>query len=142
MSGNYVFLGSNLLTSKSRTQKNIASSAPHAELQEIFNTTKELLYLRGFVAELGITLAEPPCILTDSLSSVNTLNRPVSPAYKFISIMIHFLKEKVDQKKIQVNYISREFNMADILTKQPTKKEFIRLWDMVKSPFQWKREIV
>ena len=71
-SGYFVFYGKSLLEAISSTQKQIATSAPEAELYKLLRTTKVLLYPEGLFRDFGESRLDLS-ILTDSSSSVSTV---------------------------------------------------------------------
>ena len=82
-----------------------------------------MLHYRGLLQDFGeenITTT----ILTDSSSSIQTIINPVSSKYKFKSIIIHYLKQLVKQENVQLVFIQRQQNIADVRTKQNSTKEF------------------
>ena len=76
MGGNFIFIGPSLVHDICHTQKTVATTWVAAELTEISYATKALQYMYQFYIELK---AKPyyPVILTDSISSFNTLERPI-----------------------------------------------------------------
>ena len=57
-------------------------------------------------------------------------NGQFSPRTKHINILHHFLKEKIDNKEIEVNFTSTHEMMADSLTKaavQNKLEDFVKL---------------
>lgn len=142
ISGNLIYFGSTLVTGKSKTQKTIATSAASAELMEIYNTCKTLVSIKHLCNEIDVKTEQIPVILTDSLSSVQTLGKPVSELQKHLSVYIHFLKENIQNKMVKVVFVNRSQNIADIQTKQGTKKEFQSLWKAAQEPLTWKHIVL
>ena len=135
-SGFIMFYNSSLVAANSTTQSRIAISAPEAELNEIYRSSKKLLHYDGMFRDFGERNVQST-ILTDSSSSINTVYNPVSARYKFLAVRIHFLKQQVQIGKIRVIYMRRWYNLADLMTKQNSPQEFSRLWTMAQSPFRW-----
>ena len=128
-----------MISANSTSQHRICTSAPEAELNEIFRTSKKLLHYKGLLRDLGeqkITMA----ILSDSSTSLRTIANPISTRYKFISIQIHYLKQLIQQPQFKVVYIPREKNLADLMTKQNVPREFHRLWSLAYTPFRWNHQ--
>ena len=57
--------------------------------------------------------------------------RNLNDRTKHIDIKHHFIRKKVEQKKIRVNIIRSEDNVADVLTKPLTRKDFERMRKML-----------
>ena len=75
--GHFIYNGPTMLHAVSSTLRQMATSAPEAELYQVLKMTKTLLYLKGLLCDFG----EPEVnmvILTDSQSTVGTINNPVS----------------------------------------------------------------
>ena len=135
-SGYFAYYNTNLIKANSSTQRQVATSAPEAELYELLRTTKMLLYLRGIFKDFGekdVDLA----ILTDSSSTVGTVNNPSSSRYKYLSVYLQFIKQTVDKEDLKVVHLNRKWNFADLLTKQADVETFQRLLQLAMSPFAW-----
>eukprot|EP00924_Labyrinthula_sp_SR-Ha-C_P005516 augustus_masked-scaffold_62-processed-gene-0.19-mRNA-1 protein AED:1.00 eAED:1.00 QI:0/0/0/0/1/1/2/0/470 len=115
-SGRYLYLDSTLVSAHASNQAIIATSAPNAELYEVYRATKHLLYIQGLVTEMTNSNAKLG-ILTDSASTVKTLQRPLTLRYKFAAVQVAFIKSHLKNSNLTVAYISRQFNFSDALTK-------------------------
>jgi len=135
--GNCIFLGSSLVHSISREQNTIATSSAAAELTQIFYTAKNLEHLTMFITELNVKL-QSVAILTDSITSVNTLEKPIQRKQKHLSIYIAYVKQLQDKLGLKLLYINRKFNIADIMVKQGVTKEFISMVKQLQEPFFWR----
>ena len=134
-----MFYNQTLLAANSTSQTRIATSAPEAELNEIYRTTKKILHYHGLLCDFGETRVQN-VILTDSSSSLNTVHNPVSARYKFLAVQIFFLKQQIRLGMMKLFFMPRNLNIADLMTKQNTTKEYLRLWKLAKSPFLWVHE--
>ena len=134
--GGFIYYGHNMIYASSSTIRQQATSAPEAELYQILRITKTLIYLKGLHMDFGEKKFET-AILTDSQSTVRTVNNPVSARYKYLSAFIGFIKWAVLQFSIRVVYLNREQNFADIMTKQGSCEEFTRHWNNASSRFDW-----
>eukprot|EP00924_Labyrinthula_sp_SR-Ha-C_P006333 augustus_masked-scaffold_31-processed-gene-3.66-mRNA-1 protein AED:1.00 eAED:1.00 QI:0/0/0/0/1/1/3/0/1177 len=137
VSGNFIYLGQSLITGRSSRQRTVATSAAGAELIEIYKTAKHLQGIYGLCMDLDCKVKLPSVIFTDSLSSTKTLEKTVSPEQKHMSVAIHFLKGLIRSGKLKVIFIKREFNIADLQTKQNPRAEFEKLWNMTHSRMKW-----
>eukprot|EP00924_Labyrinthula_sp_SR-Ha-C_P011724 snap_masked-scaffold_17-processed-gene-6.47-mRNA-1 protein AED:1.00 eAED:1.00 QI:0/0/0/0/1/1/2/0/232 len=137
VSGNFIYFGQSLITGRSSRQRTVATSAAGAELIEIYKTAKHLQGIYGLCMDLDCKVKLPSVIFTDSLSSTKTLEKTVSPEQKHMSVAIHFLKGLIRSGKLKVIFIKREFNIADLQTKQNPRAEFEKLWNMTHSRMKW-----
>eukprot|EP00924_Labyrinthula_sp_SR-Ha-C_P004030 snap_masked-scaffold_3-processed-gene-11.18-mRNA-1 protein AED:1.00 eAED:1.00 QI:0/-1/0/0/-1/1/1/0/78 len=54
-----------------------------------------------------------------------------------MSVAIHFSKGLTRSGKLKVIFIEREFNIADLQTKQNPRAEFEKLWNMTHLRMKW-----
>ena len=139
-SGHFIYYERSLLSVRSVTQKRTATSAPEAELFEMVDVAKTLLYLRGLLTDIGEGEMETT-ILTDSLSSVRTSHNPTSMRYRYLLVYLSFLRQLVKDKVLRVLFLKRIQNFADLVTKQATLKEFLSLSKLAFGPFHWQHKV-
>jgi hypothetical protein len=81
------------------------------------NTTAELLWIQSLLQELHV-LYHPPTLLCDNISAVSLAHNPILHSRtKHIELDIHFVREKVLAKQMQVLHVSATDQLADPLTK-------------------------
>ncbi len=139
--GNCIYLGSSLVHSVSRQQKVIATSSGAAELTELFYTAKNMEHLSGFIKELGVKIRSN-VILTDSITTVNTLEKPLQKEQKHLSVYIAYLKELINRLPLKLLFIKREFNIADLMAHQSSTQDFIKMVQQLQQPFEWRHIIL
>ena len=137
VSGNFIYFGSSLTYYKCRTQRQIATSSAAAELHEIFQTAKQIFIMFSMCKELKVKI-NVPTILTDSSSSVRTLEKSTQALQKHLGVYVHYLKELKERIGLKVIFIKRNENIADLQTKQPSKNDFIRTVKKLQEPFEWR----
>lgn len=135
-SGYFIYYGNTLIGCNSTAQKRVVTSSAEAELTEIYRSSKVLLEYKGLLSDLKQKVTDV-IILTDSSSSIQTLNNPISSRYRFLSIYIAFVKQLFVSNDFKIHFINRENNFADVLGKQNVLSEFQRYWNMAFSPFKW-----
>ena len=140
LGGSFIFYNQTCIAASCKTQSVIATAAANAELIEVYRTTKQLVYIAGQLKEVGVQDLIT-VILTDSQTSVDTTKRAVTEKSKHMSIYIHYIKEQLG-KKFLVKHISREYNFADMLTKQSDRATFERYWRAASTPFRWIHKLV
>jgi hypothetical protein len=80
--------------------------------------TSDLYWLRMLFRELQVSLPSPPTLWCDNSGALSLASNPVSHARtKHIEVDIHFIREKVTNRDIQLRYISTLDQVADIFTK-------------------------
>ena len=67
----------------------------------------------------------PISILCDNTSAINISKNPVMHSKtKHIPIKYHFLREKVQEQQVKLEYVTTQEQIADIFTKPLTKANF------------------
>ena len=137
--GHFIYFGPSMVDAQSSTIHQAATSAPEAELYQLIKTTKTMIFLKGLLKDFG-ELKVQMALLTDSQSTVGTVNNPVSSRYKYLAAYITFIKSVIAREQMRVVFLRREYNFADIMTKQSSSEIFNRLWNMASSKFKWTHE--
>ena len=108
---------------QSQRQKSVALSTVEAEYMAASNATKEAVWLRTLLDELGETQSNPTTILTDNQGSIALAKNPEHhQRSKHIDIRYHFIRERLADGVIQLEYVPGHQMAADQLTK-PLPKE-------------------
>lgn len=119
--GFVLFMGGGPIAWESRKQSIVALSTMEAEYIALCQGTKEVCFHRGLLNELGFNecIENPTTILCDNQSAQFLVKNPtVQKKSKHIDIRYHYVREKYDQKAVDIKYVSSEENAADILTKE------------------------
>ena len=113
----------NPISWNSQLQKSVALSTCEAEYMALKEATKEAIYLSNifnYINEninLGYTSSIPK-ILLDNESAIKLGENPeFHKRTKHIDIAYHFIRENIQQNKINVIYIETKKQLADLLTK-------------------------
>ena len=78
--------------------------------------------------ELKFEAKKPIKLLIDNKSAINLAKNPVSHGRsKHIETRFHFLREQVNNGKLEMTYCSTETQLADILTKAIRPDRFVKL---------------
>jgi len=114
------FLGTNLVDWIATKQKCVSVSTMEAEYRALGQATKEALWIRSLLREIGHhgLQEEPTTIYTDSLSALaHATSRIENSRSKYIDITCHFVREHVDNGDVKMQYVVTKYNLADIFTK-------------------------
>ncbi|GLI62156.1 hypothetical protein VaNZ11_004728 [Volvox africanus] len=124
--GGYVFtLHGGSVSWSSRLQRTVTSSTMEAEYMAASEATKEALWLRLLLSELGYSL-RPTTINCDSQSAIKITKNPViSGKSKHIAVRYHMVREQVARGAV-VMEDCRSDDMADILTKPLPLEKFAK----------------
>ena len=113
-----IFFGSNLISWSARKQPTVSRSSTEAEYKSMANATAELVWVQSLLGELGVSVAQVPCLWCDNLGATYLAANPVFHARaKYIEIDFHFVRERVLKKQLHVRLISTKDQVADGFTK-------------------------
>ena len=119
--GYVVMINNGAVAWRSQLQPTVALSTMEAEYMALTEATKELIWIRKLLAELGYfnnTDSKSTELYSDSQSAIALSKNPVSHARaKHIDIRHHFIREAIQDKIIWVQYIPTSEMTADSLTK-------------------------
>jgi Reverse transcriptase (RNA-dependent DNA polymerase) len=129
-SGYFSFVGGNLVTWRSKKQVVVALSSAETEFRGIAKGVCELLCLKKLMNELDFESGEPMVLFCDNKAAIDMSHNPVQhDRTKHVEIDRHFIKEKIESKTIKIPYVRSEEQLADILTKAVSSKDFTTILD-------------
>jgi hypothetical protein len=124
-SGSAFFLGDSLVAWLSKKQGSISLSTTEAEYIVVATLFTHLLWMIQTLIDLKVTYTDPIPIHCDNTSAISvSKNHVLHSKTKHIPIKYHFLKEKVTNRVVQLNYIPSTEHIADIFTKPLAKAQF------------------
>ena len=102
----------------SRLQRCVSLSTTEAEFIAACESTKEAVWLCSLLSEiLGVNNGSIP-LLCDNEGAIRLVKNPeFHQRTKHINIKYHFLREKYQDKEIEIVYTSTENQLADLFTK-------------------------
>ena len=131
MGGYIVFLENSPVSWAAKKHWGIqALSSTESEIIQVVETTKELLWLRPLLLDLGIHFDFETDLHTDNQPARHILlNNPMhSNQTKHMDIKVKFWGEVLARKeKISLKYIPTKFRFADIFTKPQAT---VRFWEL------------
>jgi len=127
----YVFnVGSAVISWSSKLQSTVALSSCEAEYIGQTNATKEAIWLRRLLNEIqpeAAYKAQATIIYCDNQGAIALAKNPQFHARtKHIDIQHHFVRDKVTEGAVELQYIGTESQVADGLTKALDKIKFER----------------
>ncbi|GKV15778.1 hypothetical protein SLEP1_g26529 [Rubroshorea leprosula] len=126
--GYIVFLGSNPISWKACKQKTVAHSSTEAEYRALAVVSSEVMWVCHLLRELGHLVSSPPAVCCDNVDATHLSSNPVMHTrMKHIAIDLHFVRELVDRKLLQVSHISTVDQLADGFTKPLSSWQFSQL---------------
>ena len=121
----FVFiLNGGAITWLSKRQPTVAVSTTEAEYIAAAQATKEALWLRILLTDLGVSITTFQ-IMADNQSALKLLKNPVfSMRSKHIDVVYHFARERVARWEVEFSYIRTEDMLADMFTKAVPSNKF------------------
>jgi hypothetical protein len=112
---------------QSKLQPTVVTSSTEAEYVAASFASKEALYLRQVMKEVGHEQKEPTIMYMDSQSAIALIRNPLtSPRTKHIDVAHHFVRDCVERGELRFKYLKTGDHPADALTKPLAKEAFGR----------------
>lgn len=112
----FMVLGS-LVSWKASLQHVVALSTTESEYIALTEGVKEAIWLKGFVSELGIDNVQA-VVHCDSQGAIQlSRNSIFHERTKHINVKLHFIRDIVQSKEIEIKQVDTKDNAADMLTK-------------------------
>ncbi|RVW94742.1 Retrovirus-related Pol polyprotein from transposon RE2 [Vitis vinifera] len=129
-SGYFTFVGGNLVTWKSKKQNVVARSSAEAEFRGMALGLCEALWLRLLLQDLGYLSRQPIRLFCDNKTACDIAHNPVQhDRTKHVEVDRFFIKEKLDDKIVELPKIRSEDQLANILTKAVSSQVFSKFLD-------------
>lgn len=110
---------------RKKKQPTVALSTCEAEYHAINTATKEMIWAIRVLNEAGFEVDYTPNLNSDNQSAIDwsTSEQCPSARAKHIDVQVHFVREKIQDGTIAINYVPSEENDADLLTKALGKQQ-------------------
>ena len=123
-------VGGTAVSWKSKKQSCVALSTAEAEYMALTAAAQEAVWLRQLQSDLIKTSNSPTTIFEDNQSAIcMAKNYVFHGRTKHIGIKYHYIREKVNDKSIELKYCPTEEMTADVLTKGLNRDKFEKLRD-------------
>ncbi|WKA00602.1 hypothetical protein VitviT2T_018942 [Vitis vinifera] len=117
-SGYFTFVGGNLMTWKNKKQNVVARSSAEAEFRGMTLGLCEALWLRLLLQDLGYLSRQPIRLFCDNKVACDIAHNPVQHDHtNHVEVDRFFIKEKLDDKIVELPKIRSKDQLVDILTK-------------------------
>ena len=123
--GYFTFVGGNLVTWRSKKQNVVTHSSAEAEFKGMTLGICEALWLRLLLMDLGYLPRQPIRLYCDNKAAGDIAHNLVQhDRTKHVEVDRFFIKEKLDEKIVELPKIRSEDQLADILTKAVSSRVF------------------
>ncbi|XP_048493123.1 uncharacterized mitochondrial protein AtMg00810-like [Beta vulgaris subsp. vulgaris] len=113
-----VFLGSNLISWKTKKQHSVSKSSAEAEYRSMSATASELVWVQGLLEDLQVHVPLPVTLHCDNTSAQHLAQNPMfHEKTKHLKRDMHYVREQVEEGFIQTAHVSSSQQIADVLTK-------------------------
>ena len=127
-SGVVFFLGGSTITWTSQKQKVVATSSCEAGYVAAAAATCQGVWLRRLLADLTGRSTEKFQLYVDNKSAIALSKNPVHhDRSKHIDIKYHFIRQCLEENKLDVDHVGTDEQLADILTKALGKIKFVEM---------------
>jgi len=118
VSGFCVFLGSSLISWKSKKQTTVSRSSSESEYRALASLTCELQWLSYLFKDLRINFQQPASVYCDNKSAIYLAHNPTfHERTKHIEIDCHVVRERIQSGLIHLLPVPSSSQIADLLTK-------------------------
>jgi hypothetical protein len=124
--GAYVMLmGEGAVSWRSKRQDSVALSSTEAEYMASTQASKEVLWIKDFLGELGMPQGTVK-MYTDNQSSIKVMRNPVGHGrMKHIELQAYFVRDLIVRGELDFVYCSTEDQVADSLTKAVPREKVL-----------------
>ena len=120
-----VYLGDTLISWSSKKQAVVSRSSTETENRSLAHVAAEISWVQSLLNELQFPLSSTPITWCDNLGASALAANPVYHARtKHIELDVHFIRDKVLQKLLDIRYIPSHHQVADCFTKGLTSTRF------------------
>ena len=124
----HIGVGSGAFLSRSKKQTVTADSSTVAEFIATHLASKEVMWARALLSEMGYPQLQPTVLGEDNMSTIAMIQNDCNgQKTKHIAIRFNMIRELVQQLEIQMKYLPTADMTSDILTKPLDPKPFLHL---------------
>ena len=136
-SGYCIMFGDCLISWKSKLQRKVALSTMESEYYALSECTKEVLWLRYLLEEIGFTQDKPTTIYQDNHACVTIAqDAKFRTKTRHIHVRHHFVRKEIEDKNIILERVKSQDMKADGFTKlYKTRSEFEKFREKIGMKF-------
>ena len=126
--GYCTYYRSNLISWCAKKQSVVSRSSTEVEYRSLAHVASEITWMQSLLSELRIESKNIPTVWVDNLSAIALASNPVLHARtKHIEIDVHFVRDKVIRKELDIRHVPSTDQIADIFTKPLSLQFFSKL---------------
>jgi hypothetical protein len=127
IAGDVFLLAGGAIGWKSKKQPTVALSTCEAEHGAVTTAAKEFLWLCQLTKDLGCPQYAPTIQYSDNQDAIAVAKNPESHARtKHIDVKLHFIRQHVEEGRIDLRYCPTDEMVADILTKALPREKHLK----------------
>jgi len=125
-------IGLGAISWASKKRPTVSLSTIEVEYRAMFVATQEAIWLRHLLKEIGYGQSDPYSISLDNQLAISLAKNPIfHQRTKHVEIQAHFIREKVLDGIIHLEYYPSILNSIDLFTKPLLKAQFSKLSDAI-----------
>ncbi|KAK9741581.1 hypothetical protein RND81_03G115000 [Saponaria officinalis] len=124
LTGQCVFLGSSLISWKTKKQKTVSKSSAESEYRAMSYTAGEVVWLVGLLTDFRVHVPLPVTLHCDNRAAQHIAANPVfHERTKHLNVDCHYVREKIQEGLLSTAHVSSSQQLADILTKPLSQQQ-------------------
>ena len=113
-----------LISWRSKNQPIVSLSSCEAEYVAMTSAIQEAKFLKMLMLDMNFDHVQPVKLFADNQGTIALAKNPVHhQRTKHIDIRYHFIREEINNKLVDVQFISTHGNLADVFTKAISKNK-------------------
>jgi len=129
--GYFFKLANGAISWQSRAQKTVALSSTEAEYMALSDCSRQAVWMQQLYSELGLPQRRTP-ICADNQGSIFIGSNPVQERRtKHIDVRYHYIRECVEDGKVELFWVPTDENPADMFTKNLGHVKFLNFRSML-----------